>query len=146
MSSSFYKDGLRFECTRCNDCCRHDPGYVFLSPEDVQRLLDGLGMDIADFTANYLRDVTIGPFRRVSLIEKENFDCIFWENSGCTVYEHRPLQCRTFPFWPSCLSDEDSWKRTADGCPGIGKGRLYTEEEIEALVELRKKEPFIELS
>ena len=34
----FYSDGLRFECTRCSRCCRHTPGYVFLSENDVERL------------------------------------------------------------------------------------------------------------
>ncbi|HUX21603.1 MAG TPA: YkgJ family cysteine cluster protein, partial [Spirochaetia bacterium] len=38
MYKPFYQDGLRFECTRCDACCRHEPGYVFLSQTDLRRL------------------------------------------------------------------------------------------------------------
>lgn len=145
MEPVFYENGLKFECTRCNDCCRHDPGYVFLSAADINRLCDGLGLSIAELTVKYLREISIGGFKRVSLTEKENFDCIFWEKGGCLVYAHRPLQCKTYPFWPSSLAGKDSWESTARSCPGIGKGRKYSRREIEHLLDLRKKEPFISL-
>ena len=145
MDPVFYENGLQFECTRCSDCCRHDPGYVFLSAEDINRLCEALGLSIAELTEKYLREIRIGGFRRVSLTEKENYDCIFWEDEGCRVYSHRPLQCKTYPFWPSALADIESWKSTAKSCPGIGKGRRYSYKEIQHLLDLRKKEPFISL-
>ena len=66
-----------------------------------------------------------GLARRVSLREKANLDCMFWENGGCSVYEARPLQCRSFPFWSALVSSEE-WDLHAQQCPGIGKGSLHS--------------------
>ena len=140
----FYTDGLRFSCQRCSRCCRHTPGYVFLSHKDVDRMSGGLGMEPQTFLAQYTREVAIGPMKRVSLREKENIDCIFWEGDGCSVYENRPLQCRSFPFWSSCLSTKESWDGFSAGCPGIGKGELHSRETIEQWLRLRLAEGLIE--
>jgi Fe-S-cluster containining protein len=80
---------------------------------------------------------------RLSLKEKSNFDCVFWKD-GCSVYAARPLQCRTFPFWSSILVSSGSWKIARSGCPGMGRGRLFSPEEIESLVRARKAEPVLE--
>ena len=145
MENKFYTNGLQFKCTRCNNCCRFDPGYVFLSVEDVQRLCEGLGIDLPELTGKYLREVNISGFKRISLTEKENYDCIFWEEEGCKVYKIRPLQCRSYPFWPAAIADAKSWESCGKSCPGAGHGRVHTEEEIDEWQELRKKESFIDL-
>ncbi|HQO67077.1 MAG TPA: YkgJ family cysteine cluster protein, partial [Spirochaetales bacterium] len=36
MNQSFWHEGLRFECARCSACCRYEPGYVFLSADDLR--------------------------------------------------------------------------------------------------------------
>jgi len=79
--------------------------------------------------------VNMGSYYRLSLKEKENFDCIFWENGGCRVYIHKPLQCSSFPFWNSLLSSESLWLEQKKLCPGIGKGRTFSFTEIERLRE-----------
>ena len=68
----------------------------------------------------------------LSLIEKKNYDCILWEN-GCSLYEHRPSQCRTYPFWAWIVKDKETWDDVATECPGMRAtdGRLWTYEEIE---------------
>jgi Fe-S-cluster containining protein len=142
---TFYEDGLRFECTRCSKCCRHTPGYVFLSEEDIGPLLSALNLSRHDFLRLYCRHVRIGPAHRLSLKEKPNVDCILWEGGGCSVYAARPLQCRSFPFWSSCLSSADEWELHARQCPGMGKGRLHSREEIEGWLAQRLREPFIEV-
>jgi Fe-S-cluster containining protein len=67
----------------------------------------------------------------LSLKEKSNLDCIFW-NDGCTVYQARPQQCRTFPFWKSLVKSSSSWKDAGTCCPGINTGKLHDRETIEA--------------
>ena len=42
MSKKFYDDGLQFECARCSYCCRHEPGYVFLSDNDLDAMVKEL--------------------------------------------------------------------------------------------------------
>ncbi|MGA2614974.1 MAG: YkgJ family cysteine cluster protein [Spirochaetia bacterium] len=141
----FYNTGLRFACTRCSKCCRLTPGYVFLSEADIAPLVAALGVERQAFFHRYCRRVRFGPVLRLSLREKPNVDCILWENGGCSVYEARPLQCRSFPFWSSCLSSPEEWQHHARQCPGIGTGPLHSRQEIEKWLAQRMKEPFIEV-
>ena len=69
---------------------------------------------------------------RKSLIEWGNGDCIFFhgESRTCQVYDARPRQCRTWPFWPSNLASPDTWADTAERCPGCNHGRLVPLESI----------------
>ena len=146
MSEEFYKDGLQFECTRCGYCCGHEPGYVFLSVKDVENLLEYLSVSQDEFIKKYCRIVDIGFFKRLSLVEKPNHDCIFWQNGmGCTVYQARPLQCRTYPFWPSVVDSRESWDEEAKSCPGINHGKLYSKEEIRECLKQRENDPPFEI-
>jgi Fe-S-cluster containining protein len=144
MQKIFYDSGLRFECTKCSRCCRHTPGYVFLSPGDLQRLSAALKLSHREFRARYCRTVDLGLARRVSLKEKPNLDCILWENGGCSLYEARPVQCRSFPFWSACVASAEAWRLHAKSCPGMGRGVLHTREEIEGWLSLRAREGFLE--
>ena len=68
------------------------------------------------------------------LKEKDNFDCIFWEN-GCVVYNARPLQCSSYPFWDFLLKDKKSWDNAAKTCPGMNNGEFHSYEEINKTVK-----------
>ena len=71
-----------------------------------------------------------------SLIEKKNKDCIFFDKErGCTVYEDRPRQCRTWPFWRYNVYSPRHWKREAKRCPGMNRGHLYPADLIRKLSE-----------
>lgn len=144
MNESFYAEGLRFECTNCSRCCRHEPGYVFLSEQDLELLCNETGLERERFMSRYCRSIDIGGFYRLSLTEKDNYDCIFWRDGGCSVYQGRPLQCRTYPFWTSNLESPEDWELLKAGCPGADRGRLYSAAEIEELIELRRRNRLIE--
>ena len=137
----FYADGLRFDCTRCQRCCRIEPGFVFLSANDLEQLAAHLGLTTTEVRERYCRDVDAGGVTRLSLDERENYDCTFWGEGGCRVYEARPLQCRSFPFWPSHLSDEQNWRDAARDCPGIDIGPLHSNLEITYWLARREAEP-----
>ncbi len=140
----FYGSGLRFECTRCSECCRHTPGYVFLSQKDLEALALVTGRERPEFLRTFCRQVSLGVTRRISLKEKPNLDCIFWENGGCSVYKDRPLQCRSFPFWSACVSSPEEWQLHARQCPGMGKGALHPRSEIEDWLKRRLVDGFLE--
>jgi Fe-S-cluster containining protein len=140
----FYGKGLRFGCTRCSRCCRHTPGFVFLSERDVQILCGSLGIARGEFIRAYCRRVATGIAERISLREKKNLDCVFWEKDGCSVYDARPLQCRSFPFWGSNLSNRSEWETVARECPGIGGGMLHGRDEIEEWLVQREDEGLLE--
>jgi hypothetical protein len=62
----WYKDGLRFKCTGCGDCCTGAPGFVWVNNEEIAAIAAEIGMqDVAAFEAQYVR--TIGV--RKSLVE-----------------------------------------------------------------------------
>jgi Fe-S-cluster containining protein len=137
--------GLRFSCTQCSLCCRFESGFVFLSRADLAALSAGLGISRKAVVDNYCRVVDLGGFRQLSLAEKENKDCVFWADGGCTVYGFRPLQCRSYPFWAHQLADQESWDRAAADCPGIGIGEEHSRAEIDRWVEDRRLAPPLNL-
>ena len=130
----WYKDGLKFECSGCGDCCTGTPGFVWVNKDEMQAIADKLEMDYEEFVDTYTRKIGI----RRSLKEFSNGDCYFFDNEsrGCQVYSARPRQCRTWPFWDSNLKTPKDWEQTCEGCPGSGTGKLYSLEEIET----RRKE------
>ena len=109
-------------------------------------------MTYTEFVESYCRwvpthrwtslDSSENETERLSLKEKSDFDCIFWD-SGCKVYDSRPLQCRAYPFWPSVLVNRESWERTKTDCPGMDQGKLHDREEIEALLKIQSAEPVL---
>ncbi|MCF6335542.1 MAG: YkgJ family cysteine cluster protein [Spirochaetales bacterium] len=138
-----YKNGLKFTCTQCSKCCRFDPGFVFLTYSDLDRILLYLHLSKNEFIEKYCRTVNIGEQKRLSLIEKPDFDCIFWNKGGCDIYNSRPLQCRTYPFWKPFLTDRDAWDREAESCAGMNNGSVVDKEAIENCLVLRKTENYI---
>ena len=126
--SPWYKSGLRFQCTGCGDCCTGAPGYVWVNREEIETLAVHLGITRAEFEEKYVRAVGV----RKSLVEYENGDCVFFDGKSrkCTVYEARPRQCRTWPFWGSNVRTPDAWAHTCEVCPGSGKGKQFSAEHI----------------
>jgi Fe-S-cluster containining protein len=136
VAEPWYRDGLRFACTRCGNCCR-GAGTVRVSDAEIAALARRLELTDAEFRAVYTRRLRGGE---VSLRERANRDCVFYEARppGCRVYEDRPAQCRTWPFWPSVLHSTERWQEEAAGCPGMNRGRLHTAPEIEETAEARR--------
>jgi uncharacterized protein len=132
---NFYKDGLRFECQGEGKCCvsRGRYGYVYLSFSDRKRLAAHFSMSTAAFTAAYTRKVD-GLYE----LRYTGKDCPFLQDNRCRVYEARPWQCRTWPFWPENMNSVVWEKEVASWCPGAGRGRLYTAEEIEDFLTKKK--------
>lgn len=129
-TAPWYRHGLSFGCTRCGGCCTGE-GHVWVDVDQMRAIADHLELELEAFTRLYVRRVG----RRLSLTEKVNHDCIFWdgEETGCRVYPVRPTQCRTFPFWPENLGTPASWKQAGRDCPGVGSGKLYRLGEIRTL-------------
>lgn len=124
----WYKDGLKFKCTQCGDCCTGAPGFVWVNAAEIAALAQRFDMEVAAFEERYVRRVGI----RKSLVEFENGDCVFFDTKkrSCTVYEDRPRQCRTWPFWQSNVRTPETWAQTCEVCPGSGTGNLVPLEKI----------------
>jgi Fe-S-cluster containining protein len=126
----FYEHGLRFACTRCGSCCSGFPGYVYLSEMEIMTIAHHLMLEPSRFIKNYTKVVHVFGQPRLSLIETTHFDCIFFKK-GCAVYEIKPYQCSSYPFWRRHLVSLREWNKVGDFCPGINRGRLYSKEEID---------------
>lgn len=135
---AFWTEGLRFSCTQCSHCCRHESGYVFLSPSDLSAISGFLRISDDECIEKYCRWVPFGFIEHLSLREHHNRDCVFWQDGGCTVYDARPAQCRTYPFWSTIVETEVDWMRESRECPGIGIGRRHYPEDIEAAIVKRQ--------
>ena len=117
---------------------------MYLSENDLSRLANELQMDYTGFVQTWCRWIPFFQGReRLSLKEKSNFDCVFW-NDGCTVYQVRPLQCRAFPFWDYVLSSPQAWEAAGTDCPGINNGELHSGEEIAGFLRLLEEDIVIE--
>lgn len=128
-NTPWYRDGLRFECTACGDCCTGAPGYVWVDDEEIAALAEVMAMEVVDFERRFVRTVDGGK----SLVEHADGDCVFLDPQSrrCRVYAVRPVQCRSWPFWDSNLASQRAWEATCRVCPGSGRGRLYSLQEIE---------------
>lgn len=118
---------MNFTCTQCGNCCTGEPGYVWVTEDEMRA--------IAEFTGEPLEEIkqlrTRKAKGRHTLREKANGDCVYLEKGrGCTIYEVRPVQCRTWPFWESTVGTPQAWEETKKVCPGSGQGQLISSEEI----------------
>ncbi len=133
----WYRDGLKFECTQCGNCCTGPEGVVWVTDEEAAAIAAYLDMPFNEFIENHTRLVGI----RRSLNEVPTSfgnDCEFLDRKKlpgkavCGVYLARPSQCRTWPFWPENLTSRRAWEavKRRTPCPGMNEGRLYPIEHI----------------
>lgn len=102
-------------------------------------------MSDEEFFLEYCEIVDLQLAQRVSLVAEEDGACVFLGDEGCDVYEHRPLQCRTYPFWATNLMDQRSWDEGTADCPGAKASKLWSREQIEACVQSREREPLLDV-
>ena len=129
----WYRDGLRFACTRCGNCCGGAPGSVRVSDAEIEALARRTALGPEEFRAVYTRRLRGGA---VSLRECSDGTCILYAaERGCSVYPDRPRQCRTWPFWRSVVHSPERWADEASDCPGMGRGPLHAAVQIERALE-----------
>jgi len=131
----WYAAGLHFECAECGGCCSGpSEGYIWVTRPEIELIADFLKISVKQLRREYLRRVGL----RTSIIEQSiTKDCIFLRKidgrKQCVIYQVRPSQCRTWPFWSDNLSSSNAWNKTAQKCPGINRGRLYSFEQIQKI-------------
>ncbi|MCI0363258.1 MAG: YkgJ family cysteine cluster protein [Phycisphaerales bacterium] len=137
MSDEWYAEGLRFTCTQCGNCCTGPAGAVWFNAEEGRAMAAKLGVPESEFYERYARRID----DLWSLIETETehgLDCIFLDRRSvpgkaiCSIYEARPTQCRTWPFWPENLRTKRHWEtvKRVTPCPGMNSGKLVPIESI----------------
>ena len=123
----WWAKGIQFECQGSGKCCvsRGEYGHVYLSPEDRRKLAKFFKIPMGTFTRKYCE-------RGQGIWKLKDFSqaCVFLDGTKCKVYSARPMQCRTWPFWPEVMNAK-KWKKEVQAfCPGVGKGKVWSEKEI----------------
>lgn len=115
----WHQNKLRFECTGCGKCCTGPKGSIFIDHEDLEGMANLLELAPKDFKRLYVKNRN----NSLSLVERKreegDYACIFLKDNRCSVYQSRPKQCRTYPFWPENLNTPESWALAAKECEGI---------------------------
>lgn len=138
--AEWWEAGVRFECQGSGKCCvsRGEYGFVYMTLKDRKRMAKVLGQPLTKFTEKYCAK-TDGVHH---LIDGDGPDCLFLINGKCSVYEGRPDQCRSWPFWPEVMTAK-RWKKDVEAfCPGVGKGRIWKAEEIRSIIEAQTKSEY----
>lgn len=125
----WFKEGLRFSCTECGKCCTGSPGYVWITPEEIEAMANYLNMPLSEFCEHYIREINGAYALKERVV---TYDCVFLEGTRCRVYPVRPKQCKTFPWWVQNLATPKDWEEAAKRCEGINhpNAKVIPVEEI----------------
>jgi Fe-S-cluster containining protein len=134
---------FKFHCrpglTCFNQCCRTPT--ILLSPYDILRLRQCLGITSGEFLERYTRRET-DSLSNLPLIFLDAFSspeggCPFAGPEGCRVYAHRPAACRLFPITMGSQLTEKGrldyyFCRRLDYCQGFDTDIEWTVESWQA--------------
>ncbi|XCN75108.1 MAG: YkgJ family cysteine cluster protein [Candidatus Electrothrix aestuarii] len=105
-------------CTDCGGkCCRGSQGYIWLNMEELENMAKARGISPDAFARQYVRQVNGGLSLQERIINNEHLCCFLDPvDHYCTIYQQRPEQCRTFPFWEQLKT---AFRELMHDCPGI---------------------------
>ena len=123
MSNIIKQDGFNYSfdasaCASCPArCCTGESGYIYVSPQEIEHIASFLNLEAEVFMQKYL----FKNGYKYSIKERkigDSYECAFYDRAtnGCLIYDVRPTQCRTFPFWDYFKTRVDELKLE---CPGI---------------------------
>jgi hypothetical protein len=105
-------------CQECQArCCTGESGYIYVNKTEIESIAKLLNLEVRVFVQKYL----FKKMYKYSIKERKNgdsYECVFYDGAtnGCSIYDARPLQCKTFPFWDHYKTRIDELKLE---CPGI---------------------------
>ena len=122
----WYRDGLRFTCNQCGNCCTGEPGYVYFNDEELEKMAAYTQLSVEEFVKRHAHRIH-GQWSLNERLGPDGHDCVFLQRDEnhkalCAIYPVRPTQCRTWPFWPENLETPEDYVRAARDCEGMRKG------------------------
>lgn len=136
---------MKFECQEScgGKCCKIPKGkalFIFLTWADRMKLAKFLRKPMNKFAQRSSFSHT--RFGREGFhwhLKQTSDQCQFLTKAGkCGVYEARPTQCKTWPFWPENMAPETQ-EMFMKECPGIGVGPELPIETVNAQLEEQRK-------
>ncbi len=106
-------------CESCGGkCCIGESGNIWINKIEIEKLSKHLNLTLDELRVKYLEKRGYKhSFKEVQL-SKNNYACIFFNliKKQCSIYEFRPTQCRTFPFWDYFKNNKEEGIKE---CPAI---------------------------
>ncbi len=123
MSTIIKEEGYPYSfdwsaCATCQGrCCTGESGYIYVTKIEIEKIAKLLNLDVREFVKEYLFKKGY-KYSIKEIKHNDSYECIFYDrlSNGCTIYDARPLQCKTFPFWEYYKTRVDELKLE---CPGI---------------------------
>jgi Fe-S-cluster containining protein len=106
-------------CSQCEgNCCIGESGYIWINSSEIENLANHLNLEVDQLVEKYLTKVGYKYTINEQKLSETNYACIFFDlkKKQCLIYEARPTQCRTFPFWDYFKNRVNEVK---DECPAI---------------------------
>lgn len=100
----WFKEKIFFSCNQCGECCREMD--VPLTHFDIARIVDSkTDFDIEMFVTLHPSSeksldaiLLYGEYQEMYLSNKlSDNTCLFLKENICSIYQHRPNSCRTWP-------------------------------------------------
>ncbi len=122
MSNIMKEEGYNYTfnpdaCATCQGkCCTGESGYIYVNKTEIEKISLLLDMPIKDFVNQYLFK-KMYKYSIKELVYNGSYECIFYdrESNGCKIYDARPSQCKTFPFWDYYKTRVDELKLECAG-------------------------------
>ncbi len=106
-------------CDSCEgNCCIGESGNIWINNSEIENLAKYLNISVDELKLKYIEKRAYKYSIKEVQLAPNNYACIFFdlEKKGCSIYEVRPTQCRTFPFWDYFKKNINEVKQE---CPAI---------------------------
>ncbi len=118
------KEGFDFAfdpigCEACEgNCCIGESGNIWITMQEIDKLARHLNIDLEEVRNKYLEKRGYKYSIKEVQLAEDNYACVFFDldKKQCSIYEARPIQCRTFPFWDYF---KDNKEEVIKECPAI---------------------------
>ena len=125
-----WRPGLRFRCQRCGRCCSW-PGSVYFTAAELARAAAACGLAQRAFGEQYA----------VRRLDDDCFELhatrgcpLLGADRTCRIYDARPLQCSSYPFWRSNVRNAAARRQLIADCRGTHAGPWHRRATVEARI------------
>lgn len=124
------EEHFRFRCTACGRCCQ-GPGSVYFTDADLEAVYAHLKLTTATARRELYKRLIQHKENGYHVHHTDDACILLDEQQRCSVYPVRPMQCSSFPFWPSTFASRDDLEEVMTECPGTMAARDRTNEDAQ---------------